>query len=49
MVIGRINKFYQEVCLEEQAFVKNTDITVKEYVENNNCKIKLLFVRDWKV
>lgn len=44
MVIGRINKFYQEVCLEEQAFVKNTDITVKEYVENNNCKIKL-FIR----
>lgn len=44
MVIGRINKFYQEVCLEEQAYVKNTDITVKEYVENNNCKIKL-FIR----
>lgn len=42
MVTGRINKFYQEVCLEEQSFVKNGDITVKEYVQSNNCKIKLI-------
>jgi len=42
MVDGRINKFYQEVCLEEQSFVKNGDITVKEYTESNNCKIKAI-------
>ena len=28
MVAGRLNKFYQEVCLLEQAFVKDPDLTV---------------------
>jgi elongation factor Ts len=40
MVLGKINKFYQEVCLEEQSFVKNSDITVKDYVSSKNCYIK---------
>ena len=39
MVKGRINKFYKEICLEEQDFVKNPDETVKSYVENNNGSI----------
>jgi len=29
MVDGKIEKFFQEVCLLEQSFVKNPDITVK--------------------
>ena len=28
MVNGRINKFYKEICLEEQDFVKDSDMTV---------------------
>ncbi len=39
MVKGRINKFYKEICLEEQDFVKNPDETVKSYVANNNGSI----------
>jgi elongation factor Ts len=39
MVMGRISKYYQEVCLEEQSFVKNSDITIKQYVESNSSKI----------
>ena len=35
MVEGRIQKFYKDVCLEEQAFVKDADITVGTYVANN--------------
>lgn len=35
MVVGRIAKFYKEVCLEEQPFVKDGDITVATYVKNN--------------
>lgn len=35
MVEGRIQKFYKEVCLEEQSFVKDGDITVGTYVKNN--------------
>ena len=30
MVEGRINKFYKEVCLNEQIFVKDSDKTVKD-------------------
>ncbi len=30
---GKLEKFYQEVCLIEQSFIKNPDITVKELLE----------------
>lgn len=35
MVEGRLAKFFKEVCLEEQPFVKDSDINVKTYVANN--------------
>lgn len=35
MVQGRINKFYKEICLAEQPFVKDGDVTVSQYVKNN--------------
>ncbi len=40
MVTGRINKYYKEVCLLEQEFVKNPDVTVEEYVKSNGGTIK---------
>lgn len=40
MVKGRINKFYKEICLEEQEFVKNSDQTVGEFVKSKNCSIE---------
>ena len=40
MVEGRINKFYKEICLEEQPFVKDNDINVLTFVKNNNSAIK---------
>ena len=33
MVAGRLNKFYQEVCLLEQDFVKDPDLTVAKLLE----------------
>ncbi|MCX5802668.1 MAG: translation elongation factor Ts [Proteobacteria bacterium] len=30
---GKMEKFYQEVCLIEQSFIKNPDLTVKELLE----------------
>ena len=39
MVTGRLNKFYKEICLEEQAFVKDSSLTVLDYVKNNGGKI----------
>ena len=39
MVEGRLKKFHKEICLEEQPFVKNGDISVATYVSNNGGKI----------
>jgi elongation factor Ts len=30
---GKLEKFYQEICLVEQSYIKNPDITVKELME----------------
>ena len=32
MVMGRINKFYKEICLEEQPFVKNNGGEIKDII-----------------
>ena len=39
MVEGRLLKFYQESCLEEQSFVLDDSINVGTYVKNNGGKI----------
>ena len=39
MVQGRINKYYKEICLEEQEFVKDSDKTVGEFVKQNGGSI----------
>lgn len=39
MVEGRIKKYYKEVCLEEQPFVKDGDINVATFVKNNGGSI----------
>lgn len=39
MVAGGISKYYKEICLEEQPFVKDGNINVATYVKNNNSKI----------
>ena len=39
MVEGRIRKFYEEVVLEEQAFIKDSSLSVLDYVKNNNGEI----------
>jgi elongation factor Ts len=39
IVDGKINKFYKDVCLVEQEFVKNPDITVEQLVNDAILKI----------
>ncbi|GIM47829.1 elongation factor Ts [Collibacillus ludicampi] len=39
IVEGRIDKFFKEVCLLEQPFVKNPDITIDELVKEKIAKI----------
>lgn len=39
MVTGRLNKFYKEICLEEQAFIKDSNMNVLDYVKSNGGSI----------
>ena len=39
MVEGRIKKYYKEVCLAEQPFIKDGDMSVSDYVKKNNSEI----------
>lgn len=39
MVEGRIRKYYEEICLEDQAFVKEPGISVGQFAKNNGGKI----------
>ncbi len=34
MLEGRITKFYQEVCLLEQGYIRDNKLTIKAYIEN---------------
>ena len=40
MVEGRIKKFFKEICLVHQAFIKDGDIDVATYVKNNGGKVE---------
>ncbi|WP_144483497.1 translation elongation factor Ts [Bacillus pumilus] len=40
MVEGRLNKFFEEICLLDQAFVKNPDEKVKQVVAAKNASIQ---------
>ena len=44
IVNGRLGKFYEEVCLLEQGFVKENKMKVSKYVESKGMKV-LSFVR----
>ncbi|MDM5319954.1 translation elongation factor Ts [Bacillus altitudinis] len=40
MVEGRLNKFFEEICLLDQAFVKNPDEKVKQVVAAKNASVQ---------
>lgn len=40
MIEGRINKYYKEVCLVEQPFVKDPDKTIKSLLKANGAEVK---------
>ena len=39
MVMGRVNKYYKEVCLVEQIWVKNSDYTITKYLQEESKKL----------
>ena len=44
IVNGRINKYYEEVCLVDQGFIKENKMKVNKYVESKGSKI-ISFIR----
>ncbi len=40
MVEGRMHKFYKEICLIEQAFIKDNGLSVSQYIKNNGGELK---------
>jgi len=41
MVQGRIQKYFKEICLVEQAFIKDSGISVKQYVSDHQGEVVL--------
>ena len=39
MVQGRLRKFYEEICLVDQEFVKNPDKKIKDLLKENNVEV----------
>jgi elongation factor Ts len=39
IIEGKLNRFYEENCLLEQAFVKNPDVTISDYLKETIAKI----------
>ena len=39
MVTGGLKKYYKEVCLLNQAFIKDSSLDVQTYVKNNGGKV----------
>ena len=40
LTLLKLKKFYKEICLSEQAFIKDGDLSVEKYVANNGGEIK---------
>ena len=39
MVEGRVKKYYKEVCLVEQPFIKDSNLSVGQYAKNNGAEV----------
>ena len=42
IIEGRLSKYFEEVCLVDQAFVKDSGLTVKAYLEQNKAEVTLM-------
>lgn len=39
IMVGRLDKFYKEVCILEQLFIKDTNLTITKLIQNINAKL----------
>ncbi|ETA82002.1 translation elongation factor Ts [Youngiibacter fragilis] len=47
MVLGRVQKFLKEVCLVEQQFVKNPDLTITGYLKEESKKLGSIAIKSF--
>ena len=47
MVLGRVQKFLKEVCLVEQQFVKNPDLTITGYLKEESKKFGSIAIKSF--
>ncbi len=40
IIKGKLNKYYEQVCLLEQVFIRDEDLTIKNYLEDTVSKFK---------
>ncbi len=43
MVVGRLNKFYKEICLEEQEFIKDSSMSIGDFAKNHGATIQKMY------
>ena len=43
MVVGRLNKFYKEICLEEQEFIKDSSMSIGDFAKNHGASIQKMY------
>ena len=41
MVEGRLGKYFEEICLLDQSFVKNSDQKVRDFVKSTGGNIRM--------
>jgi elongation factor Ts len=40
MVEGRLGKYFEDICLLDQTFVKNPDMKVRQFVQSKGATVK---------
>lgn len=41
ILVGQMNKFYKEICLTQQAFIKDPNVSVEKHVDNTKKGVKV--------
>lgn len=39
MIVGRLNKYFEDICLVDQAFIKDPNIRVSQYLKQHNAQV----------
>ena len=49
IIAGKVNKYYQEVCLIKQPFIKDDKISVEKFIEQSGSGIEIVKIARYKI